>query len=305
MVAVVLLSHGRVRPPLRFSMRTSYTLQYLHICLSSYPLLIFYIGIFDKVDHVIFVGSGGAVPDYQDYQKHVRLADVAVSCPSSKHAQRSTSGNVNPTYIHCEKVQQKQNGKYDYETRFFDCKDDLLQVSVQQMRSLSETASFGRLTPWEKFIEQGLTALNAEESNFSKPSLKKDKLFAWIDDKSVQVEHPKPPKGQEALYKEGQTHVRYGPIASGKYIARNEKLRYDFARKFGIVAYDTELDACLDAISGSRKESFIIIRGISDYQDGSKSKEWQPYASLVAAAYMKALVTAMPTSSYRRSGYYR
>ena len=101
-----------------------------------------------------------------------------------------------------------------------------------------------------------------------------------------------------------QTHVRYGPIASGKYIARNEKLRYDFARKFGVMAYDTELDACLDAVTGSRKDSFVVIRGISDYQDGSKSKEWQLYASLVAAAYMKALVTAMPTS-YRRSGYYR
>lgn len=33
--------------------------------------------------------------------------------------------------------------------------------------------------------------------------------------------------------------------------------------------------------------------GISDYQDGSRGKEWQPYASLVAAAVMKALVCAM------------
>ena len=268
-------------------------------------------GIFDKVDHVIFVGSGGAVPDYNDYQSHVRLTDIVVSCPSAKKQplpQSSACGGGGsteaPTYIHCEKVQQKQNGKCEYETRFYHCKDDTLQVCVSQVRSLSEGGSFGRLSPWEKFIEQGLTALNAEESNFSRPSLKKDKLYAWIDDKSVQVEHPKAPKGQEGLYKEGQTHVRYGPIASGKYIARNEKLRYDFARKFGVMAYDTELDACLDAVTGSRKDSFVVIRGISDYQDGSKSKEWQPYASLVAAAYMKALVTAMPTSN-RRSGYYR
>ena len=112
-------------------------------------------GIFDKVDHVIFVGSGGAVPDYNDYQSHVRLADIVVSCPSAKKqpppSQSSTSGGSGstdaPTYIHCEKVQQKQNGKCEYETRFFDCKDDTLLACVSQMRSLSEGGSFGRLTP--------------------------------------------------------------------------------------------------------------------------------------------------------------
>ena len=220
---------------------------------------------------MIFVGSGGAVPDYNDYNRHVRLADIVVSCPNANVKQQSSSSG-GATYIHCEKFHQKENGKYEYDTRTFDCKDDTLQVSVQQMKQLGEMGSFGRLTPWEKFIAQGLAALNAEESNFSKPSLKKDKLFAWVDDRSVQVEHPKPPKGQEYLYKEGQTHVRYGPIASGKYLARNEKLRYDFARKHGVMAYDTELDSCLDAVSGSQKDSFIVIRASLITKMGRKVK---------------------------------
>ncbi len=177
-------------------------------------------------------------------------------------------------------------------------------MCISQMKSLNDADSFGRMKPWEKFIEQGLKALNAEESNFSRPSIKKDKLYAFIDDERVQVEHPRPGKGEEAKYKEGVTHIRYGPVGSGKYLARNEQIRLDFAKKNGLMAYDCETEAVLESISGSRKDSYCIIKGIADYQDGSKSKEWQPYAALVAAAYLKALVTAMP-SSYRRSGYYR
>lgn len=41
---------------------------------------------------------------------------------------------------------------------------------------------------------------------------------------------------------------------------------------------------------------FFFI-GISDYQDGSRGKDWQPYASLVAASVMKSLICAMDPPS--------
>jgi tetratricopeptide (TPR) repeat protein len=38
----------------------------------------------------------------------------------------------------------------------------------------------------------------------------------------------------------------------------------------------------------------LVIRGICDYCDSHKNKEWQPYAALVAAAYAKAVLMQVP-----------
>ena len=47
--------------------------------------------MFDKVQHVLIVGTCGAVPNFSDYDKHVRLGDIAVSASSS-----------GPIYLHCQ-----------------------------------------------------------------------------------------------------------------------------------------------------------------------------------------------------------
>lgn len=38
----------------------------------------------------------------------------------------------------------------------------------------------------------------------------------------------------------------------------------------------------------------LVIRGICDYADSHKNKEWQGYASVVAAAYAKELLLVVP-----------
>ena len=37
----------------------------------------------------------------------------------------------------------------------------------------------------------------------------------------------------------------------------------------------------------------LVIRGICDYSDSHKSKEWQGYAAIVAAAYAKDVLCRM------------
>jgi tetratricopeptide (TPR) repeat protein len=39
---------------------------------------------------------------------------------------------------------------------------------------------------------------------------------------------------------------------------------------------------------------YLVVRGICDYCDSNKGDEWQEYAALVAAAYMRALLESMP-----------
>jgi nucleoside phosphorylase len=38
----------------------------------------------------------------------------------------------------------------------------------------------------------------------------------------------------------------------------------------------------------------LIVRGVCDYSDSHKNKEWQGYAAMVAAAYVKDLLRKIP-----------
>lgn len=91
----------------------------------------------------------------------------------------------------------------------------------------------------------------------------------------------------------GCPRIHLAPVASGRHIARDDQLRQKFAARFGALAFDTEMDAVVESILGNCRESFAVIRGISDYKDGSRIKEWQPYASLAAASVMKSIICAM------------
>lgn len=92
---------------------------------------------------------------------------------------------------------------------------------------------------------------------------------------------------------DGCSRIHLAPIASGRHIARDDQLRQRFASHFGALAFDAEMDAVVESILGNCRESFTVIRGISDYKDGSRIKEWQPYASLAAASVMKSIICAM------------
>jgi nucleoside phosphorylase len=89
--------------------------------------------------------------------------------------------------------------------------------------------------------------------------------------------------------------IHLGPIAAGRQVSKDDQLRQDFANRFGILAFDKEYDTVIESVFGNRKDSYVIIRGIADYKDGSRKKEWQPYASLAAAAFTKAVICSMAT----------
>lgn len=49
----------------------------------------------------------------------------------------------------------------------------------------------------------------------------------------------------------------------------------------------------VESIQGNCRDSFALVRGISDYKDGTRKSPWQPFAALTAAAVVKAIVCAM------------
>lgn len=88
--------------------------------------------------------------------------------------------------------------------------------------------------------------------------------------------------------------LHLSPIASGRAVSRDDRLRQMFSSKCGALVFDSELDAVLDSVLGNCRDSFLCLRGVADYRgDGSRRSEWQPYAALAAASIMKAVICAM------------
>jgi len=104
----------------------------------------------------------------------------------------------------------------------------------------------------------------------------------------IEMQHPHHPEGIDE--RQGMPKMFYGAIGAGKRFATDDDLRLDYAARNGLQAFDAEMDQVLAAIVGSVKDSFMVIRGISDYSDGMQKKEWQPYAALAAASVLKSII---------------
>lgn len=108
------------------------------------------------------------------------------------------------------------------------------------------------------------------------------------DGNIIEMQHPQHPMGEDE--RKGSPKIHYGSVGAGKRFARDDDLRMDYAARNGLQCIDSEFDQVLESVVGSVKDSFILIRGISDYADGAQKLEWQPYAALAAASVMKSII---------------
>ncbi|CAG4992747.1 unnamed protein product [Parnassius apollo] len=231
------------------------------------------LGIFQKVEYVFLVGVGGGVPHYTDYSRHVRLGDVVVSTPAPDL-------NDKYVYIFCEKAERNEKGGWDYEVKPYKPTNFLLQDIALRLTNTH--------APWNMYVNEGLQRLRGVPGRWEAPEDATDRLSVDVGDGVfIEVSHPAPQGGQ----RRGRVHC--APVAGGRAVAGAGEARAAFAAHARVRAYDCELDAVLDSVVGNRKDCFVSIRGISDYRDGSRGKEWQAHAALAAAAVMKTIIVAM------------
>lgn len=275
------------------------------------------LGTFQHVEYVFLVGIGGGVPHYTDHQQHVRLGDVVVSTsPKRIHQNNINNGHQNlmPTrtdfiYVHCEKLRSSPDEPMNssnsswkelqtvdsFNYRFWCPLSFELQEIAKKIYMEAQESTIS--PPWETYLSEAKQKLHeSDDLEFVRPSSTTDKLYMSIDNNDViEMAHPEPEfHSDESLMndprKRGMPKIHFGAVGSGRLAVGNEQLRQDIALKFGIKAFDIEFDTVIESIFGNRKDRYIIIRGIADYKDGSRKKEWQPYAALSAAAYMKAIL---------------
>jgi nucleoside phosphorylase len=84
----------------------------------------------------------------------------------------------------------------------------------------------------------------------------------------------------------GDIRVHYGLIASGDQVIKDAVARDSLDKSLG------GLVLCIEMEAAGLMDNFpcIVIRGICDYADAQKTKDWQEYAAAVAAACAKELL---------------
>ncbi|CAH0043359.1 unnamed protein product [Clonostachys solani] len=87
-----------------------------------------------------------------------------------------------------------------------------------------------------------------------------------------------------------EPHIHYGAIASGNQVVKDASIRDQIARDLDAICFEMEAAGLMDTLP------CLIIRGICDYSDSHKSKEWQRYAAATAAAYAREFLETSPVN---------
>ncbi len=84
--------------------------------------------------------------------------------------------------------------------------------------------------------------------------------------------------------------IHYGLIASGNQVIKDAAFRDEINTRLGgkVLCFEMEAAGLMNNFP------CIVIRGICDYADSHKNKDWQEHAAAVAAAFAKELLLAVP-----------
>ncbi|OOQ86960.1 hypothetical protein PEBR_19341 [Penicillium brasilianum] len=88
--------------------------------------------------------------------------------------------------------------------------------------------------------------------------------------------------------------IHYGAIASGNQVMKHGRTRDQLAQELGVICFEMEAAGVMDSFP------CLVIRGICDYSDSHKNKQWQEYAAATAAAYAKELLSVIPTNGVKK-----
>lgn len=262
---------------------------------------------FPMIKFGLMVGIGGGVPS------KVRLGDVVVSTPVG----------------HDPGVIQWDFGKTKQTATVAKNSDGKQDIDSQQGDTFER---IGALTPPPRSLLTALTKLKTEHelsrpkisaylediaqrypplaSKYLKSASLQDIVFksdvihvsqnsaddiGWsnIDDEDAEEEVCKYcDKANAITRKPKEPRVHYGLIASGNQVIKNAVFRDKLIRHLGsdILCFEMEAAGLMNNFP------CLIIRGICDYADSHKNKQWQEHAAAVAAAFAKEVLQHVQSS---------
>ncbi|EER27057.1 ankyrin repeat containing protein [Coccidioides posadasii C735 delta SOWgp] len=220
----------------------------------------------------LMVGIGGGVPSTKE---DTRLGDVVVSKPTA------TSGGVIQYDLgkRTGPDQLKITGTLNKPPQVL-----LTAAAKLEARDILGQSQFSRYL--SQIIERD------KNGAFAYPGADQDILFSadydHVGEESTCSHCDQGKVRHRAARKTEAPKVHYGLIASGNQVMRHGLTRDRLALKNGILCFEMEAAGLMD------DHPCLVIRGICDYADSHKNKQWQGYAAAVAAAYGKEILISIP-----------
>lgn len=224
---------------------------------------------FPTVNTVIMSGIACGVPYPDKSVEHVRLGDIVVL---------SREGMVQYDFVKEEIEEGKVNVIPRHPPR-------PSSASLIETAGLLQAGEMEGERPWVQYINLGLERLSA-----SRPSAETDILASSTKPDEI-VPHLLDPRR-----KSGLPRVFLGPIASANSLLKNPIRRDNLRDNFRVKAVEMEGSGIADS-SWHSEISYLVIRGVCDYCDQNKADDWQVYAAIVAAAFVRALLEATPAGT--------
>ncbi|KAN0066838.1 hypothetical protein V8E54_015010 [Elaphomyces granulatus] len=133
----------------------------------------------------------------------------------------------------------------------------------------------------------------------SKPSDEQDTLFNSAYDHPQHEDTCINCDKRQLIHRDPRTsdepRIHYGLIASGNQVMKHGETRDQLGEKHGMLCFEMEAAGLMNQLP------CLVIRGICDYSDSHKNKQWQGYAALTAAAYAKILLSVVSVNGFRNS----
>lgn len=220
---------------------------------------------YPSVRYLLMAGIAAGIPDPGRPERHVRLGDIVVARGIAEY----------------DSVRDFDDGSVF--RRAFPPPSPLLQRRARMLQAGEMTGD----RPWE-----GLLAVQARLfPRFGRPPESADVLHS--SDGSGPVRHP-----DMALsgHRPGRPKVHHGLIASGDRSLRSARKRDEIAACCNVLAVEMEGKGLGNSGFYEGAEWFTV-RGISDYGDRHVTTAWRAYASMAAAAYVRALLAITPATA--------
>ncbi|KJK73800.1 hypothetical protein H634G_10906 [Metarhizium anisopliae BRIP 53293] len=231
---------------------------------------------FPNVRIGLMVGIGGGAPTRSE---DVRLGDIVISTP------RDGEGGV--LQYDFGKTIQDQAFR---QTAFLNRPPTVLLTAVnglkteyrRKRRQLEETIS-GIIRMEEEDLQEELSRPPASSDRLYRsdfvytPDKENGCVEACGIDSSNLIARPERTRPQSPV-------VHYGLIASANQLMKDALVRDKLAAEQGVLCFEMEAAGLMNHFP------CLVIRGICDYSDSHKNKEWQSYAAVAAAVYAKELL---------------
>lgn len=240
---------------------------------------------FPNVRIGLMVGIGGGAPSV-DNLNDVRLGDVVVS----------TAGDGHSGVFQYDFGKTIQERKFQY-TRVMDQPPAVLRAAVSGLRSRYERKGHALDTA----IENKLAVNKRLRKRYGKPDPSSDLLFRSdflhhggscekVCSQSAGNLIHRPRRDED----EDDMQIHYGLIASANSLMKDALVRDQLIRDKNVLCFEMEAAGLMNTFP------CLVIRGICDYSDSHKSKVWQGYAAMAAAAYAKALCLEFKATSVEK-----